>query len=167
MSDSAIEDVLRHLRTRGALPVSLVRQLAQSHGVTAGQLAPHVVRSGGKLQLRLEADLRAGQLVSNLSFDSRVLLRSQADRLPLKVVGGQLCAPGKLNCTDRQSLLKAIQASADGVLTVDAVTDYPGAHADVIKLRNSGYVHAEGGRLWSHPGMRQIRNAGARWLEFG
>ena len=156
--------MLRHLRSRGPLSVGLVRKLAKAHGVKASALHPHVVAAKGKLQLRLEANLAAGQLVSELPFETRVLLREEGSRLPFKVVGGRLCLPGMLKCTDRASLLKAIQSRPDGVLVVDAVTDYPGSHADVLQLRREGYVHAEAGRLWSYPGMRMISGAGARWL---
>ena len=166
MSDSAIEKVLRHLRLRGALPVSVVKSLASEHGVCARQLAPHVVGSNGKLMLRLEAELTAGQLVAELPFEARVLVRSQAARLSLKVVDGRLCPRGKLGCVDRQGLLKTIEARLDGVPTTDAIEDYPQAHADVLHLLSRGVLHAEAGRLWSHPGMRQIRGAGAKWLQF-
>lgn len=159
--------MLRHLRTRGALPVPVVRELAAAHGVKAAALAPHVTAAGGRLTLRLEAELEAGQLVAELPFATRVLLREQGGRLPLKVIDGRLCDPGALRATDKASLLKAIALRPDGVAVVDAVADYPNAHADVLELRRDGDVHAEAGRLWSHPGMRKVEGAAATWLAHG
>ena len=156
--------MLRHLRQRGALPVPFVRDLAKLHGVSARALAPHVVAHGGAMRLKTEASLQVGQELRDLSFEMRVLLRDQADRLPFKVIDGRLCLPGALGCTGRESLLRAVQSRLDGVLVTDAVADYPGAHADVLALRRAGLVYSEGRRLWSYSGMQQLPGAAAMWL---
>ena len=168
MSDSAgIDAVLRHLRERGPLPLEFIRTIAKMHKVSSAALRPHVRVSRGTLTLKWEALLTAGAVVADLPFEARVLLRSQAARLPFKVVGGRLCRRNALGCTNKTNLLDKIQSLPCGVAIVDAVCDYPGAHLDVVALRREGCLHSEAGRLWSYPGHRVVSGAGARWLSYG